>query len=151
MSASHIWIGAPRSAARRRSTSARFSPACFFPVKKSAMSRPSLRDTIPEVKTPLRSLFSLPARARLSSAAIFLLLPLLRLLLHVLEDLHRRVVVVDHVALRSLADELLEGGDHELRGALDDVPLGRVGKRNPQVPLETLEGKEGPAPAVGHA
>ena len=34
---SHIWIGGPRRWSRRASTSRRFSPACFQPVKKSAM------------------------------------------------------------------------------------------------------------------
>src|SRR5438309_1362633 len=36
-SASHIWIGAGSSTARRFSTSAMFSPACLPPVKKSAI------------------------------------------------------------------------------------------------------------------
>jgi hypothetical protein len=56
--ASHIWIGGPNSEARCDSTSAKFSPACLRPVKKSAIFRPSRVDTIPEVNTPVRSDFS---------------------------------------------------------------------------------------------
>ncbi|MGQ9592196.1 MAG: hypothetical protein ACUVYA_18090, partial [Planctomycetota bacterium] len=67
------------------------------------MSRPSFRDTIPEVNIPLRSLGPLGSShlpdAPESSAVIgFPVLPPR----HELEDLHPRVVVVENVALRRL-------------------------------------------------
>src|SRR5262245_38698800 len=109
--ASAIWIGGPSSAARRRSTSARFSPACLRPVKKSAIRLPSLVATMPDVKIPVRSAESLsPPEASLcfGSPTIFPpFLPFL-VLLHQVEDLHGRIVVVEDVALRGLLDELAE-------------------------------------------
>src|SRR5262249_47504526 len=54
-SASHIWIGAGSPAARRLNTPAMFSPACWRPVKYSAIFRPSPVDTIPLVNPPVRS------------------------------------------------------------------------------------------------
>ena len=53
-SASHIWIGAGSSCARCFRTSARFSPACFHPVKNSAMVHAPTSDTMPLVKVPVR-------------------------------------------------------------------------------------------------
>jgi hypothetical protein len=38
--ASHIWIGEGSSAPRRFNTSAIFSPACWRPVKNSAIFQP---------------------------------------------------------------------------------------------------------------
>ena len=68
--------------------------------------------------------------------------------LHHLENRHPGVVVVHHVALGSLDDELLVGW-HELPSCLlDNVPLGGVGKRNPETLLEVLETVEGQAAAV---
>ncbi len=65
-SASHIWIGGGSSAARCFSTSAMFSPACWRPVKYSAIFRPSPVETMPLVNTPVRSS---PARAPASAPA----------------------------------------------------------------------------------
>ena len=62
---SHICTGAGNAAERRLSTSAMFSPACWRPVKKSAMRRPSATETTPEVNTPVLS--SSGARARCST------------------------------------------------------------------------------------
>ena len=57
------------------------------------------------------------------------------------ENLHRRVVVVQHLALRRLADQLLVGRlDH--RGALlDDLPLRRGRQRNAQAFLQPPAGR----------
>ena len=52
--ASHIWIGAGSPRARCFSTSAMFSPACFHPVKNSAMVHAPTIDTMPLVKVPVR-------------------------------------------------------------------------------------------------
>jgi hypothetical protein len=61
------------------------------------------------VKSPVRSrgAFRLEPAFRVFLSVIAVLL-LLVLLLHELEDLHRRVVVVEHIALGGLADVLLE-------------------------------------------
>jgi hypothetical protein len=53
---SHIWMGRSSSAARRRSTSRRFSPACWRPVKNNAIEWPPIVvETMPDVKIPVRS------------------------------------------------------------------------------------------------
>src|SRR5215471_4076666 len=47
-------MGGPNSLARCLSTSARFSPACWRPVKYKAIFRCPVVDTIPLVKVPVR-------------------------------------------------------------------------------------------------
>jgi len=50
-------MGGASPFARSTNTRARFSPACFRPVKNSAIRRPCrVVDTIPEVNSPVRSL-----------------------------------------------------------------------------------------------
>ena len=66
--ASHIWIGAGSSAARRRNTSARFSPACCRPLRKIAIRRPSRVETMPEVNVPVRCALDFFAESSLASS-----------------------------------------------------------------------------------
>src|SRR5437763_7283583 len=53
-------------------------------------------------------------------------------------------LIVQHLALGRLPDQLLEGGSQVRRHRLHDVPLGRGRQRNPQVPRseERRVGKE---------
>ena len=95
--APHIWIGGASAASRSESTLARFSPACFQPVKNRAIRIAILLRDDARGEHP-RAIRLLLESGPLSSG------------LHELEDFHRRVVVVEDLGLRSLADELQEDG-----------------------------------------
>ena len=69
-------------------------------------------------------------------------------LAHQLQDLDRGVIVVQHVALRRLPDQLVEGRRQVRRHRLHDVPLGRGRQRNLQMPLQAFEAVERQAAAV---
>lgn len=56
-----------------------------------------------------------------------------------LQDLHRRVVVVEQLALRRLARQLLVDRRERPRRLLDDVPLGGGGQRDAEASLQLLE------------
>src|SRR5262249_51655654 len=93
---------------------------------------------MPDVKIPVRSADTCSS----SSASEFTSLPIVAfsfLLFHQLQDLHRRVIVVEHVALRRFLDELRVHRGQLLRHLLHDVPLSRGRKWNPKVSLETLK------------
>ena len=90
-SASHIWIGGARAAARWISTSLRFSPACLRPLKNNAIRWPSPVDTMPEVNRPLRcDAFSFATPSTESSAKAFCLarLPISSRILIVVSSLY---------------------------------------------------------------
>ncbi|HEY7309258.1 MAG TPA: hypothetical protein VH643_07885 [Gemmataceae bacterium] len=59
-----------------------------------------------------------------------------------LQDLDRGVIVVQHLALGRLPEQLLEGGSQARRHRLHDVPLGRGRQRNPQMPLQAFQAIE---------
>ncbi len=59
------------------------------------------------------------------------------------QDPHRRVVVVQHLALGRLPDQLLVDRLEHMGGLADDVPLGRGWQRNAQTPLQPLQSIEG--------
>jgi len=59
------------------------------------------------------------------------------------QNLHGRVVVVEHLPLRRLTDQLFVSGPDQLRGFGDDLPLRRGRQRNPQVPLQPRQPVEG--------
>ena len=67
---------------------------------------------------------------------------------HQLQDLDRGVVVVQHLALRRLPDQLVERRSEVRRDRLHDVPLGRGRQRNAQVPLQAIEAVERQPAAV---
>ena len=69
-SASHIWMGGPSAAARWARTSARFSPACWRPVKNRAMRYGPQTATMAEVNTPVRPSVSSPAAAARRCSAV---------------------------------------------------------------------------------
>ena len=72
----------------------------------------------------------------------------LAVLFHQFEDLHRGVVVVKHLALRRLADQLIVRREENTRSLLHKLPLGRSRKRNTEAPLELLEAVERQAASV---
>ena len=61
---------------------------------------------------------------------------------HHFEDLDRRVVVVDHVALGGLLHQLGEDRLGTFGLGRDDIPLGRGGQRNSQARLQRLRAME---------
>jgi hypothetical protein len=67
---------------------------------------------------------------------------------HQLEDLDRGVIVVQHVPLRRLPDQLRERRSEVQRDGLHDVPLGRGRQRDSQVPLQAFEAVERQSAAV---
>ncbi len=67
---------------------------------------------------------------------------------HQLQDLDRGVIVVQHVALGRLPDQLVEGRSEVGRDCRHDVPLGRGRQRNPQIPLQAFEAVERQSAAV---
>jgi len=67
---------------------------------------------------------------------------------HQLQDLPRRVVVVQHLSLRRLPDQFLEGRCQVRCDGTHDVPLGRGRQRNLQVPLQAIQAVEGESAAV---
>src|SRR5581483_9813673 len=69
------------------------------------------------------------------AGALLLLLPLF-VLLEVREDPHGRVIIVEHLSLGRLADELLVDRKEILRPLPDDIPLGLGREGNAEVLLE---------------
>ena len=67
---------------------------------------------------------------------------------HQLQDLDRGVIVVQHLPLRRLPDQLVERRSEARRDRLHDVPLGRGRQRDPQVPLQAFEAVERQSAAV---
>ncbi len=63
------------------------------------------------------------------------------LISHQFEDLDRGVVVVEHLALGRLADQLIKDGLDVHRDSLDDVSLGQGRQRNTEFGLEAMERK----------
>ena len=140
--ASHIWIGGGSSSARCSSTWARFSPACRRPLKNRATRWPSCkRDHARGVQAP-----PLVGVARVARGTGQGLLP--GSFSHQLQDLDRGVIVVQHLALRRLPDQLIERRSEARRHRLHDVPLGRGRQRDAQVPLQAIEAVERQSAAV---
>ena len=80
-----------------------FSPACFHPVKNSAMVHAPAIDTMPLVECPVR----LSSGSRVGT-----------------QNPHTGVVVVHHAALRRLPDQLFQhGAERGLRSGLISFPL----------------------------
>ena len=52
---------------------------------------------------------------------------------------HAGVVVVHHLALRRLPDQLIPRRFDQLRGFLDDLPLRRRRQRNPQLTFQLFQ------------
>ena len=73
---------------------------CLRPEKNSAIFRPSRVDTMPVVKTPG------------ASGEVFVLND--PVVLEKLQDLDGRIVVVEHVAIGSLANQFIEDGQNAL-------------------------------------
>ena len=67
---------------------------------------------------------------------------------HQFENLDRGVIVVEHVALRRLPDQLIKRRLEVCRDGLHDVPLGRGRQRNVEVPLQAIEAVERKPTAV---
>jgi hypothetical protein len=68
---------------------------------------------------------------------------------HQLQDLRRRVVVVQKLPLRRLVDQLLMRGHKQPGGPLDHFPLGRRRQWDAQVSLQLLDAVEGhPRPVL---
>jgi len=61
---------------------------------------------------------------------------------HQLQDLDGGVIVVQHVALRRLPDQLVEGRRQVRGDCLHHIPLGRGRQRNLQMPLQAFEAVE---------
>jgi len=64
------------------------------------------------------------------------------------QNLHRRVVVVEHLPLRYLADQLFVGRPDHFRRFPDNPPLRRPRQRHPQVPLQPCQPVEGNTASV---
>ncbi len=129
--ASHIWMGRPSSEARCFNTAARFSPAWRCPVKNNAIRYPSRIETIPEVNTPVRSGTSVGSEPVGSPDAA-----------GQGQDLHRRVVIVKHLALGRLPDHLLEDRFDHVGTVLDNLPLRRGWQGDAQTPLQPFQAIE---------
>ena len=129
-SASHIWIGGGRSAGRCLSTSARFSPACCRPVKYSAIRRclDDPYDPAGEHAGPLLGEVARPVQR---------------------QHAHRRIVVVQHFALRRLADQFLAAPAGSMpRFPRPDLPLRGCRQRDAQVVLPAFQPIQGNPAAV---
>jgi hypothetical protein len=85
------------------------------------MSHTPTRDTIPLVKTPVRS--ALPSGA--GSRASF-------------RNAHAGIVVMRQFALRSLPDQLFECRPEQLGFLLDHFPLRGRWQRNPEIGFQPL-------------
>ena len=135
-SASHICIGAEQFAARSPSTSARFSPACWRPVKNSAMVCCCAVETMPagEHAGALRRIALVIARAR----------PAFRQRQYA----HGGVVVVQHFALRRLANQLLHRGLEHGRRLRHDLALRRHRQRDAHALLQVSQAIPGKPAAV---
>ena len=55
-----------------------------------------------------------------------------------LQDLHRRIVVVKHLAIGSLTDQFIEDRLNPLGGIQDHFPLSRCRQRDSQIGLQSL-------------
>ena len=61
---------------------------------------------------------------------------------HQFQDLDGRVVVMQHLPLGRLPDQLIEHGGEAPSNRLHDVPLGRGRQRDAQIPLQAFEAVE---------
>src|ERR1019366_7547478 len=64
------------------------------------------------------------------------------------QNLHRRIVVIEHLALRRLTDRLVEGRLDHRRRFRHDLPLRRRWQRNPQTRLQPRQPVERNATAI---
>ena len=126
-SASHIWMGGASSAARCWSISARFSPACWRPVKNNAMCLPVRRRYDPAGE-----------HSRVLRRIVFRMDILMARIPAQRQHGHGRVVVVQYFALRRVANQLHHRRLDRGGRFRDDLALRRGRQRNAQTLLQAF-------------